>query len=322
MMDTSMRSCCLGVALMAAGAAPAYAQTYPAKAIRVVVSFAPGGATDTFARLAGAQLTERLGQQVIVENRPGAGTTIAAELVSRAAPDGYTLLFTDLSTHVITGSLYQKLAYDPRDFAAVSLVASSPMIIAAHPSLNARTVKDMIATAQRHGEITYGSSGTGTVTHLSMERLKSRAGVPLTHVPFKGGTTSVTSVLTGDTALAIATVPAVLPHVKTGRLVAVAVTSGKRAPQLPDVPAIAETLPDFDTAVHNGVLAPAKTPRDIVERLNAEFNRAMEGAKAKDVLTVNAAYATPLSTGELQQMILRESNAWAAVVKASGLQAN
>jgi tripartite-type tricarboxylate transporter receptor subunit TctC len=300
---------------------PAIAQTYPAKPIRMIVSFAPGGATDTFARVVAQQAGEAMGQQIIVDNRPGAGTTIAADLVAKAQPDGYTLLFTDIATHTITPAIYPKLPYGAlKDFAPVALIASSPMMVVAHPSTNVRTVPQLIAAARQHGPITYGSSGTGTVTHLSLESLKTRTGIELVHVPFKGGATSVVSVMTGEIALAIATIPAVLPHVQSRRLVAVAVTSAKRATQLPDVPAIAETVKGFDTAVNNGVLAPARTPQNIVGRLNAELNRAVDTAKAKEVFAMNAAEAVKVTPAALAEMMARDTRSWAEVVKASGVK--
>jgi tripartite-type tricarboxylate transporter receptor subunit TctC len=300
---------------------PAMAQTFPAKPIRLIVSFAPGGATDTFARVVAQQVGESVGQQVIVDNRPGAGTTIAADLVAKAPADGYTLLFTDIATHTITSAIYAKLPYDAlRDFAPVALVASSPMMVVAHPSVHVRTVPQLIAVAKKHGQITYGSSGNGTVTHLSLESLKTRTGIDLVHVPFKGGATSVISVMTGEIALAIATIPAVLPHVQSGRLVAVAVTSLRRSPQLPEVPAIAETVKGFDTAVNNGVLAPARTPLSLVTRLNAELNRAVDTPKAKEVFATNSAEAVKITPAALGEMMARDTKAWAEVVRASGVK--
>ncbi|HSQ04994.1 MAG TPA: tripartite tricarboxylate transporter substrate-binding protein [Burkholderiales bacterium] len=302
---------------------PVDAETFPSKSIRMLVPFAPGGATDTFARVLGAQVSERLGQQVVIENRPGAGTTIAAELVAKAAPDGHTLLFTDMSTHAITASLYKKLSYDPvKSFSAVALAASSPMMLVAHPSFNVKSIPQLIATAKKHREIPYGSSGNGTVTHLAVESLKTRTGIDLVHVPFKGGTSSVTSVLTGDIAVAIATIPAVLPFVNDHRLVALAVTSAKRAPQLPQIPAVAETVSGFNAAVINGVLVPARTTKEVVNLLNGEFNRAGESPRAKEIFSANAAEAVKISAAELQDMLARDVTRWAEVVRVSGAQVN
>ena len=309
--------------LLAAAVLPGHAaaQAFPVKPVRFIVPFAPGGATDTFARVVAQQLSESLGQQVLVDNRPGAGTTIAADAVAKAPADGYTLLFTDIATHTITPSIYAKLPYDPlKDFSAVALVASSPMMIVAHPSVNVRSVPQLITVAKKHGQITYGSSGQGTVTHLSLESLRTRTGIELVHVPFKGGATSVISVLTGEIALAIATIPAVLPHVQSGRLIPVAVTSVQRSPQLPTVPAVAETVKGFDTGVQNGVLAPARTPKDIVARLNSELNRAVDSPKAREVFATNAAVGMKVTPASLQDMMARDAKAWAEVVRVSGVK--
>src|SRR6185436_10551453 len=190
------------------------AQNYPVKPVRLIVAFAPGGATDTFSRVTAAEMSKSLGQQVIVENRPGGGTTIAADLVAKSAPDGYTLLFTDLSTHAITPSIYLKLPYHPlRDFAAVAPVSSSPLIMVAHPSVGVRSAKELIALAKKHPGITCGNSGVGTVTHMAAEKFRMRAGIDVTAVNYKGGSTSTVSLLTGELALIVTTIPAALEYV-------------------------------------------------------------------------------------------------------------
>ena len=229
---------------------PAIAQTFPSKAVRLVVAFAPGGATDTFARVTAAEMSKSLGQQVIVENRPGAGTTLAAEFVARSAPDGYTLLFTDLSTHAINPAIYAKLAYQPaRDFAAVAPVSSSPLIMVAHPSLNVKSARELIALAKKHPGITCGNAGMGTVTHMAAEKFRVRAGIDIAPVNYKGGTTSTISLLTGEIALIVTTIPAAIEYVRAGRLVAIGLTSDRRAAALPDVAALGETVKGVDAAV-------------------------------------------------------------------------
>ena len=206
------------------------AQTYPTKPIRLIVAFAPGGATDTFARITAAELTRTLGQQVVVENRPGAGTTIAAEFVAKSAADGYTLLLTDLSTHAIMPSLYTKLGFNHgRDLIAVAPVSASPLIMAAHPSLGAKNAKELIALAKKNPGITCGNSGAGTVTHLAAEKFRTRAGIDLLSVNYKGGTTSTVSLMTGELSLIVNTIPAVLEHVKSKKLVAIGLTADKRS---------------------------------------------------------------------------------------------
>jgi tripartite-type tricarboxylate transporter receptor subunit TctC len=240
----------------------ASAQAFPAKPIRMVVPFAAGGATDTFSRALAAELTNSLGQQVIVENRTGAGTTIGADVVAKAAPDGHTLLFTDLATHTITASLYTKLPYHPlRSFAAVAAANSSPLLLVVHPSVGVKSVKELIALAKRRPGIACGNSGVGTVTHMTAEKFRMR-----------------------------------------------------------EIPAIGETLKGVEGAVISGVLAPAGTPRAIVERLNAEFAKASDAPRVKEIYAVNAAETLKMSPYELQQSLERDVRTWAEVVQATGVK--
>jgi tripartite-type tricarboxylate transporter receptor subunit TctC len=301
----------------------AAAQTYPTKPIRLIVPFAPGGATDTFSRALGQELTQTLGQSVIIENRPGAGTTIGADLVAKAPADGYTLLFTDLSTHTITGSLYPKLSYDPlKSFAPVAIANSSPLLLVVHPSVGARSVKDLIAVAKRQPGITCGNSGIGTVTHMTAEKFRMRAGIKVTSVNYKGGATPVIALLGGEIAMLMATVPAAIEHVHKGKLVALGVASDTRSPFFKDIPAIGETIKGVDGAVISGVLAPAGTPRAVVDRLNAEFVKAADAPKVKEIYATNAAEAMKLTPAQVQASMERDARAWAEVVKATGVQLN
>ena len=310
------------VAMMAALAAmDAASQAFPARPIRLVVPFPPGGATDTFSRAAAAEMTKSLGQTVLVENRPGAGTTIGADIVAKSPPDGHTLFFTDLSTHTITGSLYSKLPYHPlRDFAPVAAVNSSPLILVAHPSVGAKTVRELIAVAKRHPGITLANSGIGTVTHMTGEKFRLRAGIQVTAVSYKGGATPVIAALGGEVAMVMATVPASIQHVQKGKLVAIGLAASRRSPYLPDVPAIAETIKDVEGAVISGVLAPAGTPRSVIDRLNAEFAKASDAPRVKEIYAVNAAETLRMSPDELQKALERDVKAWAEVVKATGVK--
>jgi tripartite-type tricarboxylate transporter receptor subunit TctC len=297
------------------------AQNYPAKPIRLVVPFPPGGATDTFSRVLAAQMSKTLGQQVIVENRPGAGTTIAAELVAKSPPDGHTLFFTDLSTHTITSSLYPRLPYHPlRDFAAVAPVNSSPLLLVAHPSVNVKSVRELTALAKRHPGVTFGNSGIGTVTHMTAEKFRLRAGIDVTPVSYKGGALPVIALLGGEIAMVMATVPASIQHVRKGKLVALGLAAERRSPFLPDIPAISETIIGVEGAVISGVLAPAGTPRTVIERLNAEFNRASQSPKAKEIYAENAAETLTMAPAVLQQWLEREVKLWAEVVRATGVK--
>lgn len=313
---------CLGFSFMILSGTGA-AQNYPVKPIRLVVAFAPGGATDTFSRVAAAEMSKSLGQQMIVENRPGAGTTIAAEFVAKSPPDGYTLLFTDLSTHSITPSIYLKLPYHPlRDFAAVAPVSSSPMIMVAHPSVNVKSARELIAVAKKHPGITCGNAGVGTVTHMAAEKFKLRAGIDLTPVNYKGGATSTISLLTGEIALVVTTIPAALEYVRAKRLVAIGLTAERRSALLPDIPALGETVKGVEAAVIAGTLAPAGTPRNVIDRLNAEFAKAVDSPKAKEVFASNAAEAMKTTPEALQRSLEQDVKTWAEVVKATGVKIN
>ena len=297
------------------------AQAYPTRPIRLVVPFPPGGATDTFSRAAAAEMTKSLGQTVLVENRPGAGTTIGADIVAKSPPNGHTLFFTDLSTHTITGSLYSKLPYHPlRDFAPVAAVNSSPLILVAHPSVGVKTVRELIAVAKRHPGITLANSGIGTVTHMTGEKFRLRAGIQVTAVSYKGGATPVIAALGGEVAMVMATVPASIQHVQKGKLVALGLAASRRSPYLPDVPAIAETIKDVEGAVISGVLAPAGTPRSVIDRLNAEFAKASDAPRVKEIYAVNAAETLRMSPDELQKALERDVKAWAEVVRATGVK--
>jgi tripartite-type tricarboxylate transporter receptor subunit TctC len=297
------------------------AQGFPAKPVRLVVPFAAGGATDTFSRALAAELTNSLGQQVIVENRTGAGTTIGADVVAKAAPDGHTLLFTDLATHTITASLYTKLPYHPlRSFAPVAAANSSPLLLVVHPSVGVKSVRELIMLAKRQPGIACGNSGVGTVTHMTAEKFRMRAGIDLTAVSYKGGAVPVVALLGGEIPMVFATVPAAIEHVRKGKLVALGVAADRRSPFFREIPAIGETLKGVEGAVISGVLAPAGTPRAIVDRLNAEFAKASDAPRVKEIYAVNAAETLRLSPSELQQVLERDVKTWAEVVAATGVK--
>jgi tripartite-type tricarboxylate transporter receptor subunit TctC len=306
----------LGASMLCAAA---HAQSFPAKPIRVIVPFAPGGATDTFARTTAAEITKSLGQQVVVENRPGAGTTIAADLVARAAPDGHTLFFTDLQTHTISASLYRKLPYDPlRDFAPVAPINLSPLVLISHPSVPARSVKALVAIAKKNPGMTGGHSGIGTVTHMTLEKFRLRAGIQLTPVAYKGGATPIIALLGGEITMVMATAPASIQYVRQGKLVALGLAAERRSPHVPEIPTIGETLPGVEGAVFSGVLAPAGTPASVVQLLNAEFAKASDSPRAKEIFATNVAEAVKMSPAALVQRMERDVKLWAEVVKATG----
>ena len=270
----------IGVAVGSA----AFAQDYPSKPIRLVVGFTAGGISDVLARAIGAKLAAGIGQQVVVDNRPGAGTTIASDIVAKSPPDGYTLFMQDITTHAINATLYKKLPYDTvKDFTPISLVASSPLLLLVHPSLPVKTVKELIALAKsKPGQIVYASSGNGTILHLAAETLKSMAGIDMVHVPYKGSSQAVQGVLTGEVAVSFSTMPPALPQVKSGRLRAIGVTTPKRNAATPDVPTIDEAgLKGFDIVLYSGVLAPAKLPPAIVAKLNSELAKVVNNPEVK-----------------------------------------
>lgn len=255
---------------------------YPEKPVRVSVGYAPGGLPDTVARVVAQKLTERWGQQVFVENRAGANSSIAAQYVAGAAPDGYTLLITDNSTHAINPFLYKKLSYDPKSLAPVTLLARAPLYLAAHNSFPANSFAEMIALVKANpGKYTYGSSGIGSTHHLCMEFLKAALNLNMTHVPYKGTGQSVPAVVAGDVPLAWSAFPSLAAHAKEGKIKLLAVNSLKRSSSAPNLPAVAETIPGFDFAPTIGIFAPAAAPRSLIQKISAD---AKEALKSPDVI--------------------------------------
>jgi len=274
-----MRHCkWLLAAILAVAATPSLAQTWPAKPIRLMVGFAPGGGTDIVARVLAQKLSEWWGQQVVVENRAGATGTIAADFVAKSAPDGYTLLMGHVNSNAIAPTLFKKLPYDAvKDFASVTYVGYVPNVLTVHPSLPTKTVKDLIALAKsRAGELTCASSGTGSTQHLALEMFMTITGTKIIHVPYKGSGQAIVDLVAGQVQMNFDTMPPVLDHIRGNRLRALAVTTPKRAEQLPDVPTFVETgLKGFEMTNWYGVVAPAATPRDVVNKINADLNKAL-----------------------------------------------
>ena len=308
-------------ALFACIATVASAQSYPNRAIRLVVPFPAAGTTDILARAAAQKLTEAFGQSVVVDNRPGAGGNIGSDLVAKSAPDGYTLLMGTVGTHAINPSLYSKMPYDHvKDFVPVVLVAGVPNVLVVHPALPVNSVADLIKLAKdKPGQINFASSGSGTSIHLSGELFKTMAGVDITHIPYKGSSPALTDLIGGQVQIMFDNLPSALPQIKAGKLRAIAVTSLKRAPVLPDVPTISESgLPGFEASSWFGVLAPAGTPAPIVARINAEVNKWLQSAEAREKLLSQGAEAAGGSPEQFANHIRAESEKWAKVVKASG----
>jgi tripartite-type tricarboxylate transporter receptor subunit TctC len=308
-------------ALLAGIATVASAQSYPNRTIRLVVPFPAAGTTDILARAVAQKLTEALGQAVVVDNRPGAAGNIGSDLVAKSAPDGYTLLMGTVGTHAINPSLYSKMPYDHvKDFAPVVLVAGVPNVLVVNPALPVNSVSDLIKLAKdKPGQINFASSGSGTSIHLSGELFKTMAGVDMTHVPYKGSSPALTDLIGGQVQIMFDNLPSALPQIKSGRLRAIAVTSLKRAPVLPDIPTINESgLPGFEASSWFGVLAPAGTPATVVARINAEVNKWLQSADAREKLLGQGAEAAGGSPERFANHIRAESEKWAKVVKASG----
>jgi tripartite-type tricarboxylate transporter receptor subunit TctC len=299
------------------------AQSYPAKPVRIVVGFAPGGATDIVGRLIAQKLSEATGQSFFVENRPGASATIAAELVARAAPDGYTLIIAATTSHSILPSLMAKLAYDPqRDYAPVSQLATSPLLLALHPSLPVRSVTDLIKLARaRPGQLSFGAGGTGTPPHMAGELFKQMAGVDLLYVPYKGEAPAISDLIGGQTSLIFSNVVAVLPQVQAGRLRGIAVTAANRLPTLPEFPTVTESgLPGFVVDSWFGLAAPAATPGETITKLNADTVRGMNQADVRERLAGQGLFVKTGTPAELTVLIQTETAKWAKVAKAANLK--
>ena len=308
--------------LICALAGQALAQPFPAKPIRIVVPWTPGGVTDVLTRAVALQMSESLGQQVVVENRPGAGGTIGIAAVTKSPPDGYTLVMTDVPSHAISASLYAKLPYDvAKDLEPIAMAAGSPMVLATHPGMNARNLAEFLQVVRASpGKYAYASSGNGSITHLAMERLKRMAGIELTHIPFKGTVPAIQSVLAADTAMGFGTIPGVASHAKAGKLTLLGVSFSRRFSQLPDVPPIAEQVPGYDMGFYTALFAPAKTPKDVIDRLHADTMKALAHPKTREIYANSAAEPGTMSPAELQAYVTREIRDWAEVVRATGLK--
>src|SRR5689334_3833846 len=303
---------------------PAGAQApdaWPSKPIRLILPFPPGGPTDILGRLVGDRLAASLGQPVIVENHGGAGGNIGAEAAAKSAPDGYTLLLVS-NPIVISPSLYSKLNYDPqRDFAPVSLLATVPNVMVTYPSLGVNTLQEFIALAKSKPGMNFGSGGAGTSNHAAGELFNILAGVKLVHVPYKGVNLAMNDVLAGRIQLVVIGVPAAGPHIKAGRLRALAVIAPHRLPAFPDVPTVAEAgLPTFEVTTFYGVLAPAGTPKPVVSRLNADLVRIMHSPELKDRLAVMATDPATGTPEEFGDFLKRETAKWGEVVRKAGLK--
>ena len=310
-----------GAAALAIAAMPAAAQSFPSKPIRLVVPFPPGGPLDASARLIGQKLTEAWGQTVVVDNRPGAGGNIGADLVAKSAPDGYTVVMGALSTHAVNPHLFPKMPYDAvKDFAPITLVAITPNVLVVNPSLPVNSVKELIAYAKAHpGKLSFGSGSNGSAGHLAGELFKIDAGVDMVHVPFKGGAPATQALLAGDTQLMFDNLANATPQVKAGKLKALAVTTAQRSRLAPELPTMADAgLAGFDISTWYGLLAPAGTPRDIIAKWNAEVTRILNAPDVREKLMAQGAEPAPDTPDQFAQFIAQELAKYQRIVKASG----
>ena len=300
------------------------AQSYPNQPIRLVIPFAAGGPSDVLARGFSQKLGESLGQPIIIDNKPGAGTNLAAEFVAKSKADGYTIFLMMVGTQAINETLYKKLSYNTiKDFSPISLVASSSLMLVANPSVPVKSVADLIAYLKTNpGKINFGSSGTGTPLHLGGELFNVQAGTTLNHVPYKGAAPALTDVLGGQIQTAMVGTPAALPFVKTGKLTAIGVTSLKRSSNAPEIPAIAETLPKFEVELVYAMVAPAGTPKDIINKLNSQLVSVLNNPEIKSQLNSKGFDVTSSSPEQLGEYIKSEVSKWAPIVKKSGATAD
>ena len=299
-------------------------QGWPSRPIRMVVPLSPGGFADVPGRILAARLSSLLGYNVFVENRPGAGGTIGADFVAKSAPDGYTLLFTG-TPHVISAWIYKKLPYDPlKDFEPVALVASGPYVLVVNPQLPVHSIRELIAAAKAQpGKIDYASSGNGSAQHLVSALFASMAGIELNHVPYKGSGPAMQDLLGGQVKVSFAGIPNVLPHVKAGRLRALAVSTPQRSPDLPDVPTAAEAgVPGYQATLWLNLAAPAGTPGEIVQRLYAETAKALQDAELQQSFRAAGVEASPMSPQELAGFMRAEYEKWGKVVRDTGATVN
>ena len=315
---TVVAGCALGT-----GAALAQAPAYPSKPIRLIVAFPAGGSTDIIARIVGQKLGERLGQQIVIDNRGGAGGTLGTEIAARANPDGYTLTMGTTSTHVIAAGAYTSLKYDPlKDFEPITMVATTPYLLVLNPGVKATTLAEFIALAKAQpGKLNYASAGTGTTTQLAMEMLKTAAGIDVVHIPFNGNGPANTATLGGQVQVLFGSMPAVLAQAKAGRLRAIAVTSKQRSSAAPQLPTMAESgLPGYEATAWFALLAPVHTPESVINRINAETVAALSLPEVRERLAGLGADALPSTPAELGAYIKTELNKWGKVIREAGIK--
>jgi tripartite-type tricarboxylate transporter receptor subunit TctC len=309
---------------VALAASPAAAQDYPSRPITLIVPYAAGGGNDVMARVAAEKMSKTLGQQVVVENRGGAGGSIATRQIAKSPPDGYTLGLGGTGTLAINPTLYPNVGYDPRkDFAPVGLIATSALVVVVHPSLPVRTIPELIALAKKEpGKLTFASAGTGSGIHLAADYFATLAGIKLTHVPYKGSGPALTDLIGGHVSMYFSSLPPAVGLMRDGKVRALAVTGAKRSPLFPDLPTVAESgLPGYEAVLHYGIVAPAGTPKPAIDKLSAALREAVMSEDLKQKLARDGAEPLPSTPAEYAADIDREETKWSAIVKKSGATA-
>ena len=307
----------MATGLVISGAATA--QSFPVKPVRIVVPYAAGGPYDDIARTLGQRLTDIWGQPVIVENRGGAGGNIGAEVVAKAAPDGYTMLLGNAGPITVNPTLFKKLPYDPqRDLAPVGMINASRMVLSVHPSLPAKNARELVVLARaRPGQLNYGSSGVGNLQHLGMEILQIQGGVKMNHVPYKGAAPAFVDLIAGQVDAMFANIVGTMPHVRSGRVRAIGVSSAVRSPMLPDVPSVGEFFKGFDIPTWSGIFAPTAVPREIIGKLNGDLVKVLQRADVKERFANQGSEATPSTPEALAEHVRKETAMYAGVIKAA-----
>jgi len=320
-----LRSLGVGFALTLLGLASAVAEDYPARPITLVVPYAAGGGNDVMARIVAEKMSRSLGRQIVIENKGGAGGSIATRQVAKAAPDGYTLGLGGTGTHAINPTLYQNVGYDPRkDFAPVGLIATSALVVLVNTQVEAKSIAELIALAKREpGKLNYASAGVGSGIHLGAELFATMAGIKLTHIPYKGSNPALTDLIGGHVAIYFSSLPPAIALIREGKVRALAVTGPQRSPMLPDLPTVAEAaLPGYEAVLHYGIVAPAGTPRPIIDKLNAALKAALAEADVRERIAADGAELLSTTPEEYAADIDREEMKWSKVVKVSGAKVN
>jgi tripartite-type tricarboxylate transporter receptor subunit TctC len=300
----------------------AHAQGYPNRPIRMVVPWPPGGVTDVISRGLALSLTESLGQQVVIDNRPGAAGTLGVGILAKSPADGHTLMMSDVPSHAISATLYKRLPYDPRkDVEPLALPSRSPLVLVVSPNLGVKSIPQLIDLAKkRDGKLSFASSGPGSITHLTSERFKRDAKVKLLHVPYKGGAPATAAMVAGETDMGFACISAAVPHIKAGRLLLLGLTSPKRSPVFPDAPAVAEVIPGFEMGCNTGFFAPGGIDGGIANRLHDLAMQAVQQPRMKQLLAANSAEPAPFTRAQFKAYVLKEMQDWGEVVRTAGLK--